>query len=70
LYATNLLEELLAGYVILLGQMINGATEQHKFDILSNLVEVFCKIIKQSPNLYFELNDKLGVVMSRAGSPE
>jgi hypothetical protein len=31
--------------------------EQEKFDTLNNLLVIICKIIKQTPTLYYELNE-------------
>ena len=60
----SLLREFLSAYVILLAQLEQGLLDsQYKFDILSNLIVIFSKMLKQQPDCYVQLNDELSQVL-------
>ena len=54
----TMLQELLVSLILLVDLLTRDAIDsQATFDILMNLLVIFSKIIKQNPDLYFELND-------------
>ena len=67
-----LLGEMLAAYVLLLGGLTHepDSFNQEMFDQLMNLVVIFCKIIKQRPKMFEEIEETLNVVMQAFDSAE
>ena len=63
---------MLAAYVLLLGGLTRepDSFNQEMFDQLVNLVVIFCKIIKQRPGMFAEIEDTLKVVMQAFASSE